>query len=139
MMALAAAASLVAAYLTIVKATGGTPACSVLEGCDVVNDSEFSTVLGVPVALFGVVASLATLTGAGAWWRSSDRRGLFVAYGIGLGSLPALAWLTYLEVAVIGAICIWCVAYAALVVGGWILATLVLVHERGATRMRMSR
>ena len=83
-----------------------------MEGCDVVNDSEHSLLLGIPVALLGRRRVLATVAGAIAWWRAADRRGLLAAYGIGLASLPVLAWLTYLELAVIEAICIWCVTYA---------------------------
>ena len=52
------------------------------------------------------------LAGSLLWWRRADRRGLMLAYVVGLVSLPVLAWLTYLELAVIGAVCIWCVAYA---------------------------
>ena len=33
-----------------------------------------------------------------------------------------IAYLTYLEVVVIGAVCVWCVAYAITVVAGWFLA-----------------
>jgi uncharacterized membrane protein len=133
MIVLATAAAIVTTYLATVKLTGGTPVCSVLEGCDVVNDSEYSTVLGIPVALFGLVASLATLAGSIAWWRAADRRALLLAYGIGLASLPVLAWLTFVELAVIGAVCLWCVIYAVLVVSGWIVATLALVRADEAT------
>jgi uncharacterized membrane protein len=138
MVAVALVAAAVATYLAIVKLTGGTPACSIVEGCELINDSTQSLVLGIPIALLGVGASVATLGGALAWWRWADRRGLLVAYGIGLASLPVLAWLTYLEVAVIGAICVWCVSYAVLVVGGWIVATLVVVRE-GLTSTRSER
>ena len=40
----------------------------------------------------------------------------------GIGSLAALAYFTYLEVAVIHAICAWCVTYAVTVLAGWLLA-----------------
>ena len=88
MVVLATAAAIVASYLTVVKVTGGTPVCSVLEGCDVVNDSAYSTVSGVPVAMFGLVASLVTLAASVVWWRGAERHGLLLAYGIGLASLP---------------------------------------------------
>ena len=62
------------------------------------------------------------LAGSLLWWRRADRRGLMLVYVVGLVSLPVIAWLTYLELAVIGAVCIWCVAYAVLVIATWILA-----------------
>ena len=46
-------------------------------------------------------------------------------------SLPFLAWLTYLELFVIEAVCIWCVTYAILVVAGWVVATVTLLRGPG--------
>ena len=116
----------VALYLGITKLHGGTPVCAILEGCDVVNDSEYAQVLGIPTGLIGAAASLVTLMGALVWWLVSDRRALLAVYVIGLLSLPFLGWLTYLELFVIEAICIWCVTYALLVMAGWATATIVL-------------
>ena len=110
----------ITSYLTLVKLSGGAPACAIVTGCDTVNDSQYSTVAGIPVAVFGLAASLAILVGATAWWRRADVRGLYLAYGVGLVSLPILAWLTYLEIAVIHAICIWCVSFAVVIIGGWV-------------------
>ena len=56
----------------------------------------------------------------------ADRRGLMLAYAVGLVSLPLLAWLTYLELAVIGAVCIWCVTYAVLMIVTWIVSLMAL-------------
>lgn len=124
---LATAGILIALYLTVVKLSGGTPLCSVLAGCDTVNNSPYAAFMGIPVALFGLAGSVVTLAGALAWWRSGSRRALLVAYLVGLASLPVLAYLTYLELFVIRAICIWCVAYALTALGGWIFATAALV------------
>ena len=129
MTALAVAAVGITAYLSAVKLTGGAPACAVVSGCETVNDSEYSTFLGIPVAVFGLAASVAILAGATAWWRSAERRGLYLAYGVGLASLPILAWLTYLELAVIHAVCIWCVTYAVVVIAGWVIAV-AAIRER---------
>ena len=57
-----------------------------------------------------------------AWWRRSDRRALYVAYGLGLAGILAVAYLTYLELFVIEAICVWCVTYAVTIVAGWLTA-----------------
>lgn len=123
---LALTAAGIALYLAIVKLTGGTPACGVLAGCDTVNSSEYAVVLGIPVALLGAGASILTTIAAVAWWRGASRRWLLVAYVVGLAALPFLAYLTYLELFVIHAICIWCVAYAVMVVAGWLVAAAAL-------------
>ena len=113
-------------YLGITKLSGADPSCGVLHGCDTVSQSEYATVLGIPTGLFGAVASAATLVGAVVWWLKADRRALLLAYLVGLLSLPFLAWLTYLELFVIDAVCIWCVSYAIAVGSGWLVATWVL-------------
>lgn len=126
MAALALGSLGVALYLVVVKLSGGNPACGVLHGCATVNESEYSTIFGVPTALFGAIASAAMLGGALVWWLRADRRALLATYLIGLASLPFLAWLTYLELFVIEAICVWCVGYAVLVIVGWLVATYAL-------------
>ncbi len=112
----------VAGYLTWVKLAGAAPACAILTGCETVENSSYSEFLGVPVAAFGMLGAAAMLAGSLLWWRWADRRGLMVAYAIGLASLPVLAWLTWLELAVIRAVCLWCVVYALLMIGAWIVA-----------------
>ena len=74
-------------------------------------------VFGVPVAVLGVLFSLAVLACAIAWWRRADRRALLLAYLLLLVGTLAVAYLTYLELFVIHAICLWCVSYAVAVVG----------------------
>ena len=55
-----------------------------------------------------------------AWWRRADRRALYLAYGLGLAGIIAVVYLTYLELFVIEAICVWCVSYAVTIVVGWV-------------------
>jgi uncharacterized membrane protein len=128
---LSAAALAVALYLTLVKLAGAAPVCGILEGCETVSSSPYSELFGIPVALFGAAGSLIMLAGALAWWRTGARSGVLLAYLIGLASLPVLAYLTYLEIAVIGAICIWCVTYAVLTIGAFAVAA-VAVNRRPA-------
>lgn len=123
---LALAAVAITLYLSAVKLSGGAPACAIVSGCETVDNSQYSTVMGIPVALFGLGAALAILAGGLLWWRRADPRGLYVAYAVGLVSLPVLAWLTYIEVAVLHAICIWCVTYALVTVAGWVAAAVAL-------------
>ncbi|MCL4354597.1 vitamin K epoxide reductase family protein [Patescibacteria group bacterium] len=44
-----------AAYLTITHYQNVIPACTVLGGCELVVTSQFSTVLGIPLALLGTI------------------------------------------------------------------------------------
>ena len=116
----------VAGYLAGTKLSGALPVCGPLQGCETVATSEYSEIMGVPVALFGVAYSVVALVTSLVWWRGGDRRALYLLYGMGLLGLLAVAYLTYLELFVIEAVCIWCVGYAITVVGGWLTAVVAL-------------
>jgi uncharacterized membrane protein len=127
-LALAAATGLaIAVYLLYTRLTGGIPACAGSGGCETVALSEYSTFLGLPVALYGVGYSAVVLALALFWWRSGDRRALLGAYGLGFLGLLVVAYLTYLEIFVIGAICIWCAAYAISVVTTLLLSLAAVI------------
>ena len=116
----------VAGYLAGTKLSGALPVCGPLQGCETVATSEYSEIMGVPVALFGVAYSVVALVTSLVWWRGGDRRALYLLYGMGMLGLLAVAYLTYLELFVIEAVCIWCVGYAITVVGGWLTAVVAL-------------
>jgi uncharacterized membrane protein len=116
----------VATYLAITKLTGGAPVCGPLQGCETVASSEYSEVVGVPVAVFGVGFSVVLVALTVAWWRLGDRRPLLGAYGLGLLGTLVVAGLTYLELFVINAVCVYCVVYAVTVVTGFVIAALAL-------------
>ncbi len=123
---LAFAGLVISGYLLAVRLAGELPACPVSDGCETVQQSEYSMIAGIPVAAIGVGYSLVLLGATIVWWRIRDRRALYVAYGLGLLASIMVGYLTYLELFVIGAICTWCVAYGLSVVIGWILAVLEL-------------
>jgi uncharacterized membrane protein len=116
----------IAGYLTWAKVVDMPTVCGPLAGCATVASSPWSEVLGVPVALFGVLVSMVTLVGSLAWWRTTDRRGLWAAWLVGLASLPVLLLLSGLELFVIRAVCDWCVAYAVLVLVGLAAAAVAI-------------
>ncbi len=101
----------VATYITIADAGGGTPVCPVGGGgCETVARSSYSHLFGVNVAVFGIVG-YALLFGAALGRRDAARIGgpLLAVVGFGFS-----AYLTYLELFTIDAICQWCVASATL-------------------------
>ena len=129
---LAGTGLVVALYLAITKLAGGSPVCGPLRGCETVASSEYSVLFGVPVAVFGVAYSVVLLALSIAWWRQGDRRALLGAYGLGLLGCFVVAALTYLEVAVIEAICVYCVVYAITIVTGFVIAA-ATVRSSGTT------
>jgi uncharacterized membrane protein len=108
----------VAAYLALYKlGVIGTMSCSV-GSCETVQLSRWATLLGLPVAVWGVgyYALVFTLALAGVVHeRLTESRGLALALVLLTGwGLIFSAWLTYLELFVIDAICQWCVVSAVL-------------------------
>ncbi len=98
----------IAGYLTVVHYTGGTPVCAVADGCAAVQQSDYAALAGVPVAVLGLagyLAVVAALVRDGEAWRTA-------AAFLSLVGLGFSAWLTYVEVGVLRAICIWCVGSA---------------------------
>ncbi len=118
----------VAIYLSTVELQGEVPYCGPLHGCETVAQSSYSHIAGLPVAVLGVGFSLVLLGLAVAWWRSGDRRLLAGHYGLSLVGVIFVAYLTYLELFVIQAICVWCVSFAASVVLGFLVALVAWVR-----------
>ncbi len=129
---LAAAGVTIATFLTWQHIAGTIPPCGPLRGCETVLTSAYASIAGIPVALPGALVSLVTVGASLAWWLRSDRRGLVLAYLAGMASVAALAYFTFLEVAVIHAICAWCVTYAVTVLAGWLLALAAYRSTGGA-------
>jgi len=101
----------VATYITIADAGGGSPQCLAGgHGCATVAESHYSHIAGINVAVFGI-AGYVVLLAAAATPGDLGRFGGFMGSLIGFGFS---AYLTYLEVFVIDAICQWCVASAVL-------------------------
>jgi uncharacterized membrane protein len=121
-----------AAYLAVTKLLGEAPVCGPIRGCEDVAASQYSEFMGIPVALFGVGFSVVLVGLSAIWWRTEDRRALLGAYGFGLLGCFVVAGLTYLELFVIHAICVYCVTYAVTVVAGFAVAA-VTVRGSGST------
>ena len=119
----------ISAYLYLYKIGRiGTLACGAA-GCETVQQSPWSRFAGVEVSLIGLVGyagllavSLAALQPSLAerWWPA---RLLAILAGLGLGFT---AYLTYLELFVIHAICRWCVGSAVIIISIFMVALLEL-------------
>ena len=103
--------------------------------CEAVQTSEYATLLGLPVAGWGVawyaaVFALAFLSVQPAYQEATWPAKLILILAV--GGVAFSGYLTYLELFVINAICRWCVASA--VVTLLIFALAVPVRERRAAR-----
>ena len=112
----------VATYLSTVELQGELPYCGPLHGCETVALSEYSRIAGVPVAVFGVLLSLSLLTLAIAWIRSGRLALLAAHYALSLVGVTFEGYFTYLELFVIGAVCVWCATYGLTLVARFVVA-----------------
>jgi uncharacterized membrane protein len=106
---LALAGIAIAAYLTYVHYAELEPICvGGGGGCERVQSSSYAELAGVPVALLGLLA-YATILASLALPESAGRT---VAALVSLSGFGFSAWLTYVELAKLDAVCQWCVASA---------------------------
>ena len=113
----------VAAYIAIADANSGAPVCVTGgHGCETVAHSSYSHLLGVNIAVFGVVGYALLL--ACALLRGDGPR--MAGFALSLVGFGYSFYLTYLELFRIEAICQWCAASAVL---------MTLLFATSATRM----
>lgn len=120
----------ISVYLTWTKLAGVLPLCGPSGGCETVESSEYSSVAGIPVAAFGIGYSAAIVVVAAWWGRTRDVRAGYAAYALSLTGVVVEAYLVYLELFVIHAICLWCVAYGITIVLGLALAIVIVRASR---------
>ncbi len=125
---LAALGLLDSAYLTAVKLANAAAICSGIGDCETVNNSRFSEIGGIPIAVLGVVAYLMILVLLAIEPRfgiNGDylRLGIF---GVAFGGTLYSAYLTYIELAILHAVCPFCVASAILILGICIIGAIRL-------------
>jgi uncharacterized membrane protein len=115
----------IAGYLSVIELQGELPYCGPLKGCEEVALSQYARVGGVPVAVFGVALSISLFFLAIAWMRSGRIELLAAHYGLSLLGVVFEIYFTYLEVFVIGAVCVWCASYGVSLLARFGVALLV--------------
>jgi uncharacterized membrane protein len=118
-------------YLLIYKLTGNTSMCIGSGGCHDVNFSPYSEIGGIPVSAFGIFAFL-VIGGILLLERRltiAKENGPLAIFGISLAGVVFTAYLTWLEVYVIHAICPFCVAAATIITLIFILAIIRLISQ----------
>jgi len=104
---------IVSIYLSYSTLSGIPVKCSLLSGCQTVEQSSYSRIFGIPVAIFGVLFYLTLIFFV---FIRVDKKyqeliSKFILYITTLGFLFSI-YLTYLELYVIYAICMYCVLSA---------------------------
>jgi uncharacterized membrane protein len=115
----------VAAYLTYTHWADKVVACGGVGQCEEVQQSEYSAIAGVPVALLGGLAAAALLSialGRLAGLALAVEWASLAALGLTTASVAFAAYLTYVELFVLEAICLYCVALACIFTASWLIS-----------------
>jgi vitamin-K-epoxide reductase (warfarin-sensitive) len=99
--------------------------------CDIVNKSEYSTLLGVPVSLIGIVGYAALLAFA-TFYRSQPNTPKIILCGAMAGLLFAL-YLTYIEAFVLTVWCILCLSSLVVIFCIAVLSLIAAAQQRRST------
>lgn len=122
---------LVSIYMTIYKVTSNNAMCLGSGDCSTVNASKYSEVNNIPVAVFGVIGYLAIL--AVHYFENRDRffkqNSTLMIFGMALTGFIFTVWLIYVEVALLKAICPFCVTSQAAMTIIFIIAVMRLIRQ----------
>ncbi len=123
----------VSAYLAYVEITHVAAVCGPVGECNAVQSSQYAQIVGIPVAVLGLVNYVAVIvlwavqrSATGRWARPAALALLVLA---AFGVLFSI-YLTLLELFVIHAVCMWCLSSA--VIATLILLVVVVQLTRGA-------
>lgn len=108
--ALALAGIAVTSYLTYARYAHVAISCT-SGGCETVQASSYATLLGLPVAVLGLAAYVLLLATA---LSPSDTARLLGAV-LAFSAFVFSAYLLYVQLAIIGAVCDWCVVNDAVI------------------------
>lgn len=120
-----------AAYLLIYKLTSAQAMCLGSGECSTVNSSRYSEINGIPVSLLGLLAYLAIIVihALELHSRFIEKHGNLLVFGLSLLGVLFSAYLTYVELYIIHAVCPFCVASAVLITIIFILAIIRLIRQ----------
>lgn len=119
-------------YLTYTKLADQEVYCGTYGGCNTVNSSSYASIGPVPIALLGAGAFLTILVllyleGKGEFWENNSP---LMIFGITLAGTIYSAYLTYIELAVLHAVCPYCVVSAVVITLLFILSIFRLMRDQ---------
>ncbi len=122
----------VSSYLAYGRIGGESLFCELGHGCDAVQASEYSVVLGVPVAVWGALLYLAILAAAIAGLSFSSRFGelpSLALFGMGLAGTTYSGYLAWVELYRIESVCMWCTISALIITAVLVASAVNLILE----------
>ncbi len=131
LIALAIIGLAVSIYMTIYKITSNNSMCLGSGDCSTVNASRYSEVNGFPVAAIGILGYLAIL--AVLFFEKRNRffreNATLAVFGLSLAGFLFTVWLIYVEIALLQALCPFCVTSQVAMTLIFILAVMRLIKN----------
>lgn len=122
---------------------GATLACGASSGCEAVKNSDYANLGGIPLPLMGLAAYLVLLglvvaqNQADIFRRDWSPYIALAIFGVSLVGMLYSAYLTYIELYVIYAVCRWCIASAGIITLLFLLSIFNL-HNGGVPKTEES-
>jgi len=118
-------------YLSWVDLTHTQAYCGGSGDCQTVANSPYSEIAGIPIALFGMLGYLAiiALLFLETRYKYFAQYSPILIFGITLAGTIYSAYLTYLEIAVINAICPYCVVSAIVMTLLFVISIVRFVYQ----------
>lgn len=125
---------LVAGYMSYVEVTLNDAVCGIIGSCNVVQQSAYAALFGIPIGIIGVTGYtvLLVLWGIGQRIREAE----WLLFALSMGGVLFSIYLTYLEPFVIKASCVWCLTSAVCMMLLVLLMTPGLLQQRGDLSLR---
>jgi uncharacterized membrane protein len=131
LIALSVIGLLVAIYMTIYKVLNNDAMCLGSGDCSTVNASPYSEVNGIPVGAVGVIGYAAIL--ATLYFEKRNRffqeNGALILFGLALTGFIFTVWLVYVEIAILKALCPFCVTSQVAMTIIFIIAVIRLIKQ----------
>lgn len=129
----------ISAYLSYLRSSGGTLFCAGVGDCERVQASVYAEMAGIPVAFLGLLVYM-SLFALGLWQtlvRPEAREiPMLATFGLSLVGMLYSAYLTYIELFVIQAVCFWCVISALVFSAIFLLVLYQLVSLESVVRKK---
>jgi uncharacterized membrane protein len=122
---------LVSIYMTIYKVTSNDSMCLGSGDCSTVNASRYSEVNGIPVAVLGIVGYLAILVvhffeNKNSFFKENST---LLIFGLALTGFLFTVWLIYVEIALLKALCPFCLTSQAAMTLIFSIAVIRLIKQ----------
>ena len=130
-----------ATYVFVTHSLGYELFCPFATGCDAVQNSPYAVLFGIPASFLGMLGFTAYIALALIGLRSGEaaRGHLHALVVLSVVEVSFTSYMAYLQVAVIRAVCSWCMLSAALTVALAVLTIYAILGRAKSTSASLGR